>query len=103
MPATLRVTREMRGALIELRKGLFDIRVDGTTVGTIKLHDTVELPIEPGHHTIQLRDGRYSSRSLPFDVPDEQVVNFLCHGPSIWPIYVAALFMPNLGITLKPQ
>jgi hypothetical protein len=101
--ATLRVTREMRGALIELRKGLFDIKVDGNTAGTIKLHDTVEIPLEPGHHTLQLRDGRYSSRSQSFDVSDDQVVNFLCHGPSIWPIYVAALLMPNLGITLKPQ
>jgi hypothetical protein len=101
--ATLRLTREMPGALIELRKGLFDIGVDGKTVGTIKLHDTVEVPIEPGSHTLQLRDGRYSSRSQAFDVADDQVVSFRCHGPSIWPIYVAALIKPNLGITLKPQ
>jgi len=101
--ATLRLTREMPGALIELRKGLFDIKVDGKTVGTIKLHDTVEIPLDPGHHTLQLRDGRYSSRSHSVDVTGDQVVSFLCHGPSIWPIYVAALLMPSLGITLKPR
>ena len=93
----------MPGALIELRKGLFDIKVDGKTVSTIKLHDTVEIPLDPGHHTLQLRDGRYSSRSQSLDVTGDQVVSFLCHGPSIWPIYVAALLMPSFGITLKPR
>jgi hypothetical protein len=100
--ATLRLTREMPSALIELRRGLFDIKVDGKSVGTIKLHDTIEVPLEPGHHTLQLRDGRYSSKSHSFDVADDQVAAFLCHGPSIWPIYVAALIVPGIGITLKP-
>jgi hypothetical protein len=92
----------MPGVLIELRHGVFDIEVDGKTAGTIKLHDTVEVPLEPGHHTLRMRDGRYSSRSRSFDVTGDQVAAFYCHGPSLWPIYVAALLKPDLGITLKP-
>jgi hypothetical protein len=46
MPATLRVTRE--GVGIELRRGTFEITVDGAGVGTIEYGKTVDLPVEPG-------------------------------------------------------
>ena len=62
MAATLRLTREGFG--IELRRGTFDITVDGTKAGSIQWHETVEVPVEPGHHTLQIRAGRYSSREV---------------------------------------
>lgn len=101
MSATLRLRRE--GAGIELRRGVFEIAVDGKTVGSIKWHDTVETPLEGGRHTLRIRAGRYSSADRAFDVADGDVVNFRCHGAMVWPRYVASIFKPDLGISLKNE
>ena len=101
MPATLRLTRETPFA-IELRRGVFDISVDGKTVGSIENHGTVEVPLEPGHHALRMRAGRYSSRVEAFDVADGAVVSFRCHGALIWPTYVASILKPDLAISLRP-
>jgi uncharacterized membrane protein affecting hemolysin expression len=42
MSATLSLTRETPFAF-ELRRGVFDISVDGKTVGSIESHQTVEV------------------------------------------------------------
>jgi hypothetical protein len=99
--ATLKVTRRSTG--IELRRGQFEVRVDGTSVGSIENDQTVDTPIAPGHHTLQIRAGRYSSKEDSFDVSDGEVVNFRCHGAMIWPIYVASIVIPNLAISLKQE
>jgi hypothetical protein len=64
---------------------------------------TVETPLEPGHHTLRLRSGRYSSQGESFDVADGEVVNFRCHGAMVWPRYVASIVKPNLAISLKRE
>jgi len=97
--ATLRLTRE--GVGIELRRGEFEISVDGKGVGSIKWGETVETPLEPGHHTLRIRVGRYSSGEHPFDAADGEVVSFRCHGAMVWPRFVASLVKPDLGISLK--
>jgi hypothetical protein len=99
--ATLRVTREGRG--IELRRGRFEIVADGEGVGSIERHDTVEATLEPGHHTLRIRAGRYSSHEQSFDVAEGDVVNFRCHGAMIWPLYVASIVKPDLAISLKQE
>ncbi len=101
MPATLRLTREGLG--IELRRGTFDIAVDGKSLGSAQRHETVELPVEPGHHTLRIRAGRYSSRKHSFDVGDGETVTFRCHGAMVWPRYVASVFKPDLAISLKRE
>jgi hypothetical protein len=101
MSASLKLTRETPFA-IELRRGVFDISVDGKTVGSIESHKTVEVSLEPGRHTLQIRHGRYSSRNESFDAPDGAVVSFRCHGAMIWPTYVASFLKPDLAISLKP-
>jgi hypothetical protein len=101
MSATLSLTRETSFAF-ELRRGVFDISVDGKTVGSIESHKTVEVPLEPGHHTLQIRHGRYSSRNESFDAPDGRVVSFRCHGAAIWPTFVASYLKPDLAISLRP-
>lgn len=101
MSATLRLTRETPFAF-ELRRGVFDIAVDGKTVGSIKNHDTVEVPLEPGHHALRIQAGRYSSRVETFDVADGAVASFRCHGAMVWPTYVASFLMSDLAISLKP-
>jgi hypothetical protein len=97
--ATLRLTRE--GVGIELRRGEFEISLDGKGAGSIKWGETVETPLEPGHHTLRLRVGRYSSRDCSFDAADGEVVSFRCHGAMVWPRFVASLVKPDLGISLK--
>jgi len=101
MPATLRLTRDVGSAAFELRRGSFEILVDGQHVGSLENHDTVETAIEAGRHHLVLKKGRYSSRTLSFDVTDGEVANFRCNGARIWPTYVASIVMPNLAISLK--
>ena len=96
MTATLTLKRAGFG--IELRR---DAVVDGTPVGSLDLHETTEVPIDPGHHTLRIRSGRYSSRQRSFDVADGEMVTFQLHGANLWPIYVASIVKPDLGISLK--
>jgi hypothetical protein len=102
MSATLKVTRELSFG-IELRRGRFEVAVDGKEAGSLEHHETVETQLEPGHHTIRIRKGRYSSRDQSFDAADGEVVSFNCHGVRIWPLYLASIFVPNLAIALKRE
>jgi hypothetical protein len=102
MPATLRLTREV-GFGIELRRGRFEVSVDGDTFGSIDKDETVEAPLEPGRHTLRVRHGRYSSRDQAFDLSDDEVATFRCHGAKTWPVYVASIVFPNLAIGLKRE
>jgi hypothetical protein len=102
MSATLRLTR--KHPLMELRRGPFEIELDGNSVGSInKLHETVEIPVESGHHTLRIRSGRYSSPECSFDVADGEVVDFRTRGPLVWPVFVASMIKLDLGISLKRE
>ncbi|MGH2872845.1 MAG: hypothetical protein ACRDL5_10355 [Solirubrobacteraceae bacterium] len=100
MSATLRLTRDVGTFAFELRRGRFEITVDGKPVGSIDNHDQVETKIEPGPHSLVLRKGRYSSRTVNFDAADGDIVNFRCNGARIWPTYVASIVKPDLAISL---
>jgi hypothetical protein len=102
LPATLKLTRETSFG-IELRRGRFNVVVDGQGIGSIENRDTIEQPLEPGHHTIRIQAGRYSSQDRSFDASDGEVVNFRCHGANLWPIYVASLVKRDLAISLKQE
>lgn len=97
------LTLKREGVGIELRRGPFEIVLDGDRAGSIERHQTVELPVEAGQHTLQVNAGRYSSRREAFDVADGDAVNFRCHGPMVWPRYVASILMPNIALALKRQ
>ena len=101
MSATLKLTREGFG--IELRRGTFEIDVDGVGVGSIDSHQAKELSIEPGRHTLQLRRGRYRSRPHSFDVRNESIVSFRCHGAMMWPRWLASVLKPDLAISLSRE
>jgi hypothetical protein len=99
--AILKLARE--GSGLELRRGTFDISVDGRSEGAIEWRQTVEVPLDPGAHVLRIRAGRYSSPDRSFDVADGEVVNFRCHGAMMWPRYVASILKPDLAISLKPE
>ena len=101
MATTLQLVRE--GSVMELRRGTFRVLLDGNDVGEIESHQTIEVPIEPGHHTLQVKAGRYSSHRRPFDAAEGQIVNFSCYGGRIWPIYLASIVKSDLALILKQQ
>lgn len=101
MPATLRLIRE--GVGIELRRGSFDVTLDGEVVASIERGETAEAPLDPGHHCLRIRVGRYSSRPGDFDCADGEVVNFRCHGAMMWPRYVASIVKPDLAVSLHRE
>ena len=100
MPATLRLTRE--GSFgFELRRGRFEISVDGRDVGSLDYGDTFEAPVESGHHTLRIHAGRYSSRDHAFDAADSDLVSFRCLGAMLWPRWAASFVRPELAISLR--
>jgi len=100
MTATLQLTRTFGG--VTNGKGKWQILIDGTAVGSIDRKQTVELPVEPGHHTLRVeRSERFLSRARSFTAADEEVVSFSCHSQLLWPMYVAALIKPDLWIILR--
>jgi hypothetical protein len=101
MSATLKLTRETIG--VEVHRGAFEVFIDGQGVGWFQLHDTFETSVAPGRHTLQVREGRYSSRELSFQVSDGQVISFNCQGKRILPIFLASFVVPSLALTLTPR
>ena len=101
MAATLKLTRE--GVGIELRRGTFDVLIDGNSVGSMNRHDTIEVPVNSGRHTIRLRAGRYSSQEHSFEAADGEMVTFRVHGAMVWPRWVISMLKPDLAISLKRE
>ena len=102
MPPTVILERNTTGAM-ELRRSRFEIVLDGSPAGSIDRNQTVELPVEPGPHTLQVRTGRYSSHAQSFDAADTTSIRFRCNGAILWPQYVASLFAPTIGLRLKRE
>lgn len=101
MSATLKVTHKTIGA--EVRRGTYDIVLDGESVGSVKMNDTFEASVDAGHHVLQVRDGRKSSRTKPFDATEGEVVAFRTTGKSILPIFLASFFVPSLALSLHRE
>jgi hypothetical protein len=99
--ATVRLVRGWSGIGIGAQNEQWNIAIDGTVVGSIANKETVEVSVAPGHHTLRLGSGRHRSAERPFDVGNDEVVGFRCHGPRIWPMLVAALVNPDLWISLR--
>jgi hypothetical protein len=102
MSPTLILERDS-GHIVELRREAFQIIFDGSPAGSIERDQTVELPVEPGPHTLQVRAGRYSSHTHSFEAADGTNVRFRCNGAVLWPQYVASLFLPTIGLELKRE
>ena len=98
MSATLKLSHKAIGA--EVRRGTYDVVVDGERVGSVEMNDTIEIPVEPGRHTLQVRDGRKSSGTQTFDTADGEIVAFRCTGKRFLPIFLASFFVPRLALKL---
>ena len=98
MPATLKLSHMAIGA--EVRRGTFDVLVDGKRVGSVEMNDTIETPVEPGRHTLQVRNGRNSSRAETFDAADGEVIAYRCTGKRFLPLFLASFVVPSLALKL---
>ena len=107
MSATLKLTRDINyfiiGRPFELRRGRFEISVDGKDIGSLDNHETFETSLEPGSHTLRIRKGRYSSQERSFESIEGEAVDFRCHGAALWPTYVASIAKPDMAISLKHE
>ena len=101
MAATLKLTHKAIGA--EVRRGTYDVVLDGKPAGSVEMNDTIDIPVEPGRHTLQARNGRNSSRTLTFDAADGEIVAFRCTGKRILPIFLASFVVPSLALSLKRE
>jgi len=101
MSATLKLTHKTIGA--EVRRGTYDAVVDGEPAGSLELNETIDIPIEPGHHTLQIRNGRNSSRTKSFDAAEGETVAFRCGGKSILPVFLLSFVVPSLAISLHRE
>jgi hypothetical protein len=96
---TLTLSRK-RGGLVS-RKRQWQVLHDGDVVASIAPHQTVELPVEPGHHTLRVvQSRRHLSPERSFDIADDHVAEYWCRGQLFWPMMLAALIKPDLWITL---
>ena len=101
MTATLKMTHKSIG--VEVRRGTYEVMVDGEQAGSLKMNDVIEISLDPGRHTLQIRSGRNSSRTKTFDVADGQTVAFRCTGKSFLPIFLASFVVPNLALQIRPE
>ena len=101
MPATLKLTHKTIGA--EVRRGTYNAIVDGNPAGSVELNETIDIPVEPGRHTLQVRNGRNSSRTKTFDAAEGETVAYRCTGKSILPIFLASFIVPSLALSLKRE
>jgi len=98
MSATLKLTHKAIGA--EVRRGTYDVVINGARVGSVEMNDTIEIPVEPGRHTLQVRDGRKSSSTETFDAPEGDIVAFRCTGKRFLPLFLASFILPRLALKL---
>jgi hypothetical protein len=101
MAATLKLTHRAIG--VEVRRGTYDVVLDGERVGSLELNDPIEIPIEPGGHTLQVTNGRNSSRTKTFDAAEGETVAFRCSGKSILPIFLLSFVVPSLALSLHRE
>ena len=101
MSAMLKLTHKTVG--MEIRRGTYDVLVDGKPAGSLELNETIDIPVEPGHHTLQIRNGRNSSRTKIFDAAEGETVVFRCSGKSILPIFLLSFVVPSLALSLHRE
>lgn len=99
MVATLRLSHTSVG--IEVRRGPYEVVIDGASAGSVKMNDAIELPIEPGRHSLQIRNGRNTSATRTFSVAEGETITFRGTGKSFLPIFLASFIFPHLALQLR--
>ena len=98
MAATLKLTHKAIGA--EVRRGPYDVVVDGERIGSIEMNHTIEIRDERGRHTLQVGNGRNSGSTRSIEAAEEETVAFRCTGKRLLPIFLASFVVPSLALKL---
>ena len=98
MSATLKLTHKAIGA--EVRRDAYDVVLDAERVGSVEMNATVEIPVEPGRHSLQVRNGRKSSSTEAFDAAEGDIIAFRCTGKRFLPLFLASFIAPSLALKL---
>jgi hypothetical protein len=101
MTATLTITHKAIG--VEVRRGTYDVVLDGHNAGSVDMNDTIKIPIGPGRHTVRVVSGRLSSRTQTFEATDGQNVSFRCTGKSFLPMFLVSFVVPQLALQLRRE
>ena len=101
MSASLMLTHATIG--LEVRRGTYEAMVDGKHAGSLELNETIEIPVEPGSHALQVRNGRNSSRAKTFEIAEGEIVRFRCSGKSVLPIFLLSFVVPSLALSLHRE
>ncbi len=72
----------------------------GELVGSVEMNNTIEIPVEPGRHALQVRNGRKSSSTETFHAAEGEIVAFRCTGKRFLPIFLASFIVPKLALKL---
>jgi hypothetical protein len=99
MTATLKLSHTSVG--VEVRREPYEVVIDGASAGSVKMNDTIEVTIEPGRHTLQIRSGRNSSATRTFSAGEGQTITFRGTGKSFLPIFLASFIFPQLALQLR--
>ncbi|MCC8194594.1 MAG: hypothetical protein LIP28_08115 [Deltaproteobacteria bacterium] len=75
MAATLRITRE-NAFILRVRK--LKILLDGAPLGEVGNGKTVEFPVSPGQHTLQVKIDMQASPTLEFSIQDGDAADYVC-------------------------
>lgn len=104
MSSTLRLFRGQRMVMSFDRKRSWTVLLDDETARKIAHDDTLEIAVEPGHHSLMVTSTKKRrSPERTFDIRDESVVEFACHTQPIWPLLLMALVVPSRWIVLKER
>ena len=98
MSATLRVSHKAIGA--EVRRGVYEIELDGKHVGSVAMNDTYETSVELGTHTLQIREGKKTSRLKSFAIADGEIVAYRATGKRFVLLFLASFLVPRLALVL---
>ena len=98
MPATLKLTHQAIDA--NVHRGTYYVVVDGQRVGSVEMYDVTEIPVEPGRHTLQVRNGRNLSTTQTFDAAEGEIIAFRRTGRRFLPIFLVSFVVPRLALKL---
>ncbi|HEV3267691.1 MAG TPA: ABC transporter ATP-binding protein [Acidimicrobiales bacterium] len=98
--STLRLARSSRLSSRSDRARKWQVVIDGTLVGSIPNQRTVEFPVEPGEHRVQVKSTKYLySPEVTFEASAGTVTPFVCHPRSLSP-FIATRWLVWLLISL---
>ena len=86
---SVRVSRMGRGSGSPVPHRTWEVLIDETVVGSVSEGQEVELPVDPGPHTVRVRSNRYlSSPAQPLEAAAGRTVSFSCRPRARHPFIV---------------